>query len=133
MNIGDIARDTGLTVKAIRHYEGIGLVSPTRAENGYRDFSAQDRDRLRLVAQARLLGFSLDECRRLVALNDDGHRSSRDVQALARENLATVRARLADLQALEARLVDLIGHCRGDDSPECAILDALTESDHACH
>lgn len=127
MNIGDAAKDTGLTVKTIRYYEGIGLVSPTRAENGYRDFSLRDRDRLRMVAQARLLGFSLEECRKLAALNDDGHRASRDVRALAKENLETVRKRMAELGALEARLVDLIGHCHGDDNPECAILDALTE------
>lgn len=131
MNIGEAAKDTGLTVKTIRYYEGIGLVSPTRAENGYRDFSARECDRLRLVAQARMLGFSLDECRRLVDLNDDDHRSSRDVRALAQENLATVRARLADLRALEARLVELVAHCRGDDAPDCAILDALIEPERA--
>ncbi|MCB1328014.1 MAG: MerR family transcriptional regulator [Maritimibacter sp.] len=127
MNIGEAAKDTGLSVKTIRYYEEIGLVAPTRAGNGYRDFTARDRDRLRLVAQARLLGFTLDECRKLVALNDDDHRSSRDVRALAQENLATVRARLAELRRLETRLVGMIAECHGDDAPDCAILDALTD------
>jgi DNA-binding transcriptional MerR regulator len=59
MNIGSAATQTGLPVKTIRYYEEIGLVTPDRRANGYRDFSAACVEQLRLLAQARHLGFSL--------------------------------------------------------------------------
>lgn len=129
MNIGQASRRTGLPVKTIRYYEEIGLIAPDRAENGYRDFDTEQIGRLRLLAQARLMGFSLEECRSLLALEADPHRHSRDVRALAEQNLSAVREKIANLQALEARLTDLIGQCHGDEAPECAILDGLSHAD----
>ena len=126
MNIGHAARETGLTVKTIRYYEEIGLVSADRAPNGYRDFGPGQIARLRFLGQARHLGFGLEECRRLLDLDADPDRASRDVRALAVRNLADVRARIATLQDLESQLVDLIGQCHGDETPECAILDSLS-------
>lgn len=125
MNIGTVAQRTGLPVKTIRYYEDIGLVKPLRAGNGYRDFDMRDLERLQLVAQGRQMGFSLEECHKLVRLNDDSGRASRDVRALALENLAAVRSKIASLQALEARLEGLVAQCHGDDDPECAILQEM--------
>ncbi|MCV2868735.1 MerR family transcriptional regulator [Defluviimonas sp. WL0002] len=125
MNIGDVAQRTGLPIKTIRYYEDIGLVKPSRAANGYRDFSGRDMDRLHLVAQGRQMGFTLAECQKLVCLNEDEHRASRDVRALAVENLTAVRSKIASLRALESRLQTLIAQCHGDDGPECAILEEM--------
>ncbi|MFC3061351.1 MerR family transcriptional regulator [Paenirhodobacter populi] len=126
MNIGDITQRTGIPARTLRYYEDIGLVAPARAENGYRDYSAADLDRLMLIAQARHMGFSLDECRRLAALNADPGRASREVRALAQKNLAAVQDRIARLRALEAQLRALIAQCHGDDQPDCAILEELS-------
>ncbi|OOY06791.1 MerR family transcriptional regulator [Thioclava sp. F28-4] len=125
MNIGTAATQTGLPVKTIRYYEEIGLVTPNRRANGYRDFSDACVEQLRLLAQARHLGFSLEECRRLLSLSADEGRASRDVRALAQQNLEAVRAKIASLSALEAQLQRLIAQCHGDDAPDCAILDDL--------
>ncbi|MBR9765654.1 MAG: MerR family transcriptional regulator [Rhodobacteraceae bacterium] len=125
MNIGQAARRTGLSVKTIRYYEEIGLVSADRAENGYRDFGDRAISRLRMLAQARHLGFGLEECRRLLELDADPGRASRDVQALAIRNLEAVRDKIGQLRALETELEVLIGHCHGDDAPDCAILEEL--------
>ncbi len=122
MNIGDVAQRTGLPVKTIRYYEDIGLVKPLRAGNGYRDFGENDIERLQLVAQGRQMGFTLVECQKLVRLNEDSGRASRDVRALALENLGAVRSKIAELTALETRLKALVAQCHGDDDPECAIL-----------
>ncbi|RWR10479.1 MerR family transcriptional regulator [Paenirhodobacter populi] len=126
MNIGDITQRTGIPARTLRYYEDIGLVAPARAENGYRDYSAADLDRLMLIAQARHMGFSLDECRRLAALNADPGRASREVRALAQKNLAAVQDRIARLRALETQLRALIAQCHGDDQPDCAILEELS-------
>ncbi|GGE25530.1 Cu(I)-responsive transcriptional regulator [Primorskyibacter flagellatus] len=130
MNIGHAAGLTGLPVKTIRYYEEIGLVTADRAANGYRDFGDRQITQLRLLAQARHLGFGLDECRRLLDLNADPDRASRDVRALAQENLRSVRARIRRLRALETELTSLIASCPGDDTSDCAILDRL--ADAAC-
>ncbi len=126
MNIGAAAQASGLPVKTIRYYEEIGLVAPDRAENGYRDFGRREVELLRFLAQARSLGFSLEECRRLVALYSDDGRASREVREVAQGHLDTVRARIAELRGLEKTLEGLIARCPGDDSPHCAILDQLT-------
>ncbi|SFJ12394.1 MerR family DNA-binding protein [Celeribacter neptunius] len=125
MNIGQASARSGLPIKTIRYYEEIDLIRPDRAENGYRDFDDGALDQLNLLAQARIMGFSLEECRSLLALDADPERHSRDVRALAEHNLQAVRDKITSLQALEARLTDLIGRCHGDEAPECAILDGL--------
>lgn len=126
MNIGRAAKETGLSVKTIRYYEDIGLVDADRADNGYRDFGDRQITQLRLLAQARHLGFGLEECRRLLDLDADPERSSRDVRALAIRNLDAVRSKIRQLKTLEDELEQLIAQCHGDDDPECAILDGLT-------
>ncbi len=128
MNIGHASKRTGLPVKTIRYYEDIGLVAPDRAENGYRDFGAPQIARLNLLAQARMIGFTLEECRSLIALEENPSRHSRDVRRLAEQNLNSVREKIASLQALEARLTGLISQCHGDEAPDCAILDGLSDT-----
>lgn len=127
MNIGHASTQTGLPVKTIRYYEEIGLVAPDRAANGYRDFDAGQIAHLRFLAQARLMGFSLEECRALLALEADPLRHSRDVRVLAEQNLVSVREKITNLRALETRLTTLIGQCHGDEAPDCAILDGLSQ------
>lgn len=131
MNIGEASDTTGLPVKTIRYYEEIGLVAPDRGNNGYRDFSGRQLTRLRFLSQARSLGFSLEECRRLMGLYCDENRASRDVRNLAEAHLADIREKIAQLHALERKLQDLIADCRGDDDPDCAILDELGSSETA--
>lgn len=126
MNIGRAAKKTGLTVKTIRYYEDIGLVNADRADNGYRDFGDRQIAQLRMLAQARHLGFGLEECRQLLDLNADPDRASRDVQALAIRNLDAVRSKIRQLQALEGQLETLIRDCHGNDDPDCAILEGLS-------
>jgi DNA-binding transcriptional MerR regulator len=61
MNIRDVEIKTGLTKRMIRHYEEFGLLSPQREENGYRDFSEEDLNRLLCIKAMREVGFSLNE------------------------------------------------------------------------
>lgn len=126
MNIGRAAKETGLSVKTIRYYEDIGLVDADRSDNGYRDFGSRQITQLRMLAQARHLGFGLEECRQLLDLNADPDRASRDVQALATRNLDAVRSKIRQLLVLEDQLETLIHECDGDDAPDCAILDGLS-------
>lgn len=127
MNIGEAARRSGVSAKMIRYYEGIGLLAPTaRTEAGYRVYRPQDLNALRFVRQARDLGFSLDDIRRLLALWNDRQRSSADVKAIALEHVADLERRIAELAAMRDTLRHLAQSCHGDARAQCPILDGLT-------
>lgn len=122
MNISEVGKKAGLPPKTIRFYEEIGLINPRREANGYRVFSEPDLHRLAFLRRARALGFSVEECRQLLALYHDESRASADVKALAREHLARIDAQLEELRQMRSTLVDLIDACAGDNRPDCPIL-----------
>ena len=102
MNIGDVAKRTGLPPKTIRYYEDIGLVKPLRDANGYRAFRETDMHKLAFLGRARALGFSIEDCRNLLALWEDKNRASADVRASAKDHLAQSEAKIRDLQEMRA-------------------------------
>lgn len=128
MNISEAAEQAGLPPKTIRYYEDIGLVAPARRrDNGYRDYAERDVHMLRFLSRARGLGFSVADCRALVALYGDRDRKSADVKEIALNRVADIDAKIAELHAMRATLVDLAEHCHGDDRPDCPIIDDLAE------
>ena len=129
MNIGKTAKLSGLTVKTVRYYSDIGLIKPeVNKINGYRNFSEADLAKLQFLAKARKFDFSLEECKELLALYENTQRPSREVKALTLEKIAEIDSRLKELQALKNQLSLLASACRGDDRPNCPILDALTRN-----
>lgn len=122
MNIGEVAQTSGLPAKTIRYYEDIGLIAPLRGENGYRQFRDRDLHKLRFLGRARSLGFGIEECRTLLALYEDDTRASADVKAIARDHMARIEKKIAELQAMHATLSHLVEACAGDARPDCPIL-----------
>ena len=129
MNIKEVADRTGLPAKTIRYYEEIGLVAPPRGANGYRAFRDADAHKLAFLGRARALGFSIEECRGLLALWEDKGRASADVRAIAAEHLAEIEAKIAALEGMRETLSDLMRRCAGDDRPDCPILTDLAGED----
>jgi Cu(I)-responsive transcriptional regulator len=125
MNIGDAAQASGLPAKTIRYYEDVGLVKPDRRDNGYRDYDAAEVHKLRFLARARSLGFTLDDCRALLTLWEDQGRASSDVKHLAEEHLADIERKIHELRSLKDTLEHLVHACHGDDRPDCPIIDDL--------
>lgn len=131
MNIGDVAECTGLPAKTIRYYEDIGLVRPARTHNGYRSFDESDAHKLTFLARARNLGFSIEDCRQLLNLYEDGERSSADVRQIAEAHLRGIDDRIAGLTAMRTTLGHLVKTCHGDMRPDCPILDDLSGKEKA--
>ena len=127
MNIGKAAAMSGLPAETIRCYEDIGLIQPTRSENGYRDYCEQDIHRLRFLQRARSLGFSVEECRQLLSLYADRNRASSQVKAVATQHLGRIEEKIAELEGLRSTLKHLVRACRGDHRPDCPILDDLSD------
>tara|TARA_R110002049_G_scaffold117332_2_gene270459 strand:+ start:37491 stop:37883 length:393 start_codon:yes stop_codon:yes gene_type:complete len=129
MNISDVTKRTGVPAKTIRYYEDIGLLSPKRQANGYREFRESDVHKLAFLGRARSLGFPIDSCRSLLALYEDQSRASADVKDIARTHLHEIDQKLAELKAMRDTLSDLIGACAGDHRPDCPILKDLAVLD----
>jgi Cu(I)-responsive transcriptional regulator len=125
MNIGAAAKASALPAKTIRYYEDIGLVRPLRDTNGYRAFRDADVHKLTFLGRARALGFTIEDCRNLLALWEDTDRASADVRAIAKDHLRDIEAKIADLQNMQRTLSDLVRDCAGDDRPDCPILHQL--------
>lgn len=129
LKIGTLGRATDTNVETIRYYERIGLLSkPPRTDGNYRAYGAPDLARLSFIRRARDLGFSLDQVRALLELSDDKARDCATVDDLARDHLAEVERKIADLEALKAALSDLIASCCGGTVADCRILEALAPS-----
>lgn len=126
MKIGEAAARSGVSARMIRHYEGIGLLPlPTRRDTGYRDYAIADIARLRFIANARRLGFTTPRINDLLSLWTDKERSSADVRKLALDHIALLAAEEARLAAMRQVLEAMSTNCRGDDTADCPIIDAL--------
>ncbi len=129
MNIGAAAERSGMPPKTIRYYESVGLIQPAeRRGNGYRDYSDKDVATLRFVHRARGLGFTIEECRELLALYRDRERASGEVKKIALDRVATIDGKIAELQGMRSALLTLAHRCHGDDRPDCPILDDLASA-----
>ncbi|WP_299021441.1 Cu(I)-responsive transcriptional regulator [uncultured Photobacterium sp.] len=128
MNISEVAKQTGLTAKTIRFYEDKGIIStPARSSNGYRYYSQTNIDELLLIRRSRLVGFTLDECRDLLAFSRDPQRRSADVKAKAEHKLAEIDDKIAELMKMKNTLEALTKQCPGDDSARCPIIEGLCQ------
>ncbi len=129
LNIGKAAKLSNLTVKTVRYYADIGLVSPVKnSSTGYRNFSEDDVACLQFVSKARKFNFSIQECEDLLSLYSNKNRSSREVKALTLEKISEIDVKLTELKELKKQLSFLADNCKGNDRPDCPILDALSEN-----
>lgn len=132
MNIGTVAEKVGVPPKTIRYYEDKGLIRKAdRLPNGYRAYSELQMRELKFIKRARGLGFSVGEVRALLNLWRDKRRTSAAVKVLAARHLDALDRRIVELQSVRRSLAHLVEHCRGDERPECPILDDLGQAAQA--
>ncbi len=128
--IGEVSRQTGLSIHAIRFYEGEGLLhEAARSESGYRLFSPQAVEQLLFIRKAQELGFSLGEIRELLVLRDRNTDACSHVKSLVEEKLASIRRKVWELEALETDLKRVSAECnrqlkrpRSDATGRCPVL-----------
>lgn len=131
MRIGQLANLSGVPAKSVRYYEEEGILpAPRRLDNGYRDYSKTAVAELIFLRQSRQFGFSLNECRQLLQLWRDPNRRSAEVHQLVIQRQQKVEQQITDLSSMHELLSNLLSHCAADDSPECAIIDSLSEKNY---
>ncbi|MBX9838907.1 MAG: Cu(I)-responsive transcriptional regulator [Silvanigrellaceae bacterium] len=126
-NIGEASNLSGIHPKMIRHYETIGvLIKAKRSDSGYRLYNETDIHNLIFVKQARELGFSLEEIKKLLNLWGNKKRSSVDVKKLAMTHIEKLNQKITELKMMKNSLENLVDRCQGNDHPDCPILDAIS-------
>lgn len=101
---GELAKATGVSTDTLRHYERKGLLRPHRTRNGYRQYSEDALERVRIIRRALAVGYTLDELSSIFKVLDRGGVPCREVRDLAASKLAAVESRLQELKALRDEL-----------------------------
>ncbi len=128
MTIGTAAGLAGVGVETVRFYERRGLIDqpPRPANAGFRVYTEQTVERIRLIRQAQELGFSLAEIAELLALRADPSADCADVRDHAEAKLDEVDRKIAGLEHLRSALAQIIAACPGQGALQaCTIMDAL--------
>ena len=128
IQIGELSKRTGCNIETIRYYERISLLpAPPRSAGRYRIYDNADVRRLAFIRRARELGFTLDQVRALLALSENDRQGAcTEVRELAARHLGEVRAKIADLRAMERVLADAVKRCAAAELSACPIIDALS-------
>jgi MerR family transcriptional regulator, mercuric resistance operon regulatory protein len=131
ISIGELSRRTDCNVETIRYYERIGLLPKPRRQGGrFRRYGADDVARLRFIRRARQLGFGLEDVRELLRLTAVRREAARaEARQLAPAHVAEVRAKIADLQAMERTLTGAICECDAGRGPASPVIEVLSDSE----
>jgi MerR family copper efflux transcriptional regulator len=126
-SIGQIAKQSGVSVETIRYYEKEGLLEkPVRKESGYRQYNETVLDRLSFIQQAKGLGFTLTEILELLSLEIKPGTTSKDVKQMAQSKLNSIEEKMRILRRIQRTLKDLVTQCSGNgDIEQCPILNAI--------
>ncbi len=125
--IGQIAKQTGVTVEAIRFYEKQGLlVKPARSSSGYRVYDGDVVRRVQFIQRAKLLGFSLKEIAELLNLRRTRTTTCADVKQVVEIKITHIDHKLQELEHMRTALTALAAQCEVlAELTDCPILDAL--------
>ncbi len=105
----DVARATGVSTDTLRHYERKGLLPRApRTAAGYRRYAPATVDRVLLIQRALIVGFSLADLRRVLAMRDGGGSPCRGVRELVGRRLDALERRIEELLALRDELRNLV-------------------------
>lgn len=126
MNIGELARRSGLTAKMIRYYEKIDLISvPIRSASGYRIYTEQDLSTLSFIKHAKDLGFSIDQIKSLVELWKNPDRKSADVKKITDQHIHFLTEQIHSMQSMILKLKAASQMCSNDSTSNCSILNKI--------
>ncbi|MDQ3711260.1 MAG: MerR family DNA-binding protein [Acidobacteriota bacterium] len=128
LTVGELAKRSEVNSQTIRYYERQGLLpKPPRSESGYRAFPLESVERIRFIKQAQELGFSLNEVKELLALQDNPLSTGADVRKLAQAKVADIEAKIKTLSSMKKALTRLTATCNGNGSAgECQCLKKIS-------
>jgi len=110
LQIGEVAKHSGLPVKTIRYYEDIGLLGATveRSTSGYRLFQPLALNRLAFIKRAQSLGLSLSEIAQILQVHDQGQLPCDEVKQHLEAKLSAIAAQIEALETLQLELTGIL-------------------------
>jgi DNA-binding transcriptional MerR regulator len=110
LKIGDVSSESNLTVKTIRYYEEIGLLTPTvrRSDSGYRLFAPNVLNRLAFIKRAQSLGLSLSEIGQILLVHDQGQLPCGEVKQHLEAKVESINAQIEALETLRSELQGIL-------------------------
>src|SRR5262245_29305643 len=106
LTIGKLAFKAGVNVETIRYYQRRRLiVRPARPASGFRNYSAEDLQRIRFIKRAQELGFSLKEIQELLSLQADSHFACRQVESKTENKIQDVDRKIKRLKEIRSALL----------------------------
>ncbi len=130
-SIGELAALAGVKVPTIRYYEQTGLMpAPPRTAGNQRRYDDGALKRLRFIAHAREMGFPMASLEAMLRLARHPDEPCHDVDALVRDRLVEVDARIARLTALRGELAAMLGTGAHGTVGECRVVEVLSDHHH---
>ena len=127
-NIGKVCEITQLSPKSVRLYEEKGLITkPSRSQSGYREYSNEHVEQLKLIARAKSAGSYLTECKEFVTLASNPNRKSSEVKEKTQRKLEEVQEKIEHLKKIQEQLIQWLDACPGNTESHCPIIDELTK------
>ncbi len=138
MQIGQIAKQTGTSVDAIRFYERSGLLAmPSRSQGGFRLYSADDVAAVEFIRTLQTLGFSLKEIHESLSLRTNDLRACSELRRMLDSKLKDIHVKRIALARLEDELGTMLKKCtsqlkrrRRKKNGGCPVLTVLERSTH---
>jgi MerR family mercuric resistance operon transcriptional regulator len=138
MRIGQISKQTGISIDAVRFYERSGLLAaPARSQGGFRLYSSDDLSALQFIRSLQTLGFSLNEIREFLSLRTNDLRACSEVRKILGRKLKDIHAKRAALGKLEDELKASLTKCNsqlkrpgGKENGRCPVLTVFGKSKH---
>ena len=127
LNIGQVAKETGITVETVRFYEKQGLIdAPQRTESGYRQYPLDTVKRIRFIQHAKDVGFTLKNIGELLALRQEPGTSCTDIKLRTTEKIEEVDQKIRELTRIREALARMVMKCTGSNEiSQCPILEEL--------
>lgn len=116
LQIGELAKQTGIAVSALRYYQKVALLEPcyVASDTKYRYYQPSDVALAKFIKKSQRLGFSLDEIKQILSERDAGRSPCPKVRLLAKRKIEDLHKQIAELQKLEQELNDYIVEASAD-------------------
>jgi MerR family mercuric resistance operon transcriptional regulator len=124
LTIGQLAHASDVNVETIRYYQRRELLEePQKPLGGHRRYAPAAVRRVKFIRRAQQLGFTLEEVKNLLRLEDGG--DCRETRQLAEQKVTIIEARIAALTRMRSALRELIAQCGDERSRTCPIIATL--------
>ncbi len=104
LKIGEVSKQAGTAVGALRYYEGLGLLSSERGQNGYRYYAPAAVQQVKFIRKAQALGFSLEEIGEVLSVHQQGDVPCEFVRSLLQEKIEQLDAQIQQMRAFKGEL-----------------------------